>query len=267
MNPKLNVVVSRHRNILFIGPSGGGKAHIIQALSGHATSCQIAECSMVHYPALQYSDGKNANFILDFFDSRDFCDDRMSFQSMTEDWNTLVRRQLTAIHLVVVVLPVGHVPNLTVQKYLRILVDWEMKAENCIVLLNTTEMLDETALAQYEQHFRSADFLPSQLRPTKVIATCFPDPVRLEEPQRSAAAVKAGESRDAVLQCLLTSDAIDPFKPMTIGRSSLSHALSDTRADRCVCSLFNCCVVALGMLCTGIVLQCLQIGEQPPQSM
>lgn len=213
------------RSVLVVGPSGGGKSAVINALvqksvaasqlgTRHVTRDHIVQIADINYRT-------DPPIALDFYDTRGFMDNELSFEQMLPDLQRMVMDKLTKVDFVIFVLPIGRCPasmtkelSATVAK----LVEWGMLPEHVIVLLNKRDFITDEAVTSYVDEFRNTESIPKILRdnPTRLIPTCFMDVQTTDECARERAAKRVNGSVTAVLDLLLCRALTRPFEPRDI---------------------------------------------------
>ena len=198
-------------------------------LSLHIGMLPVTLTHMTQLPGFLFPGNDGMQYSLNCFDTRGFMDSHFSFLEMVDDWNTMVKNTLTEVHHVVFVLPIDRYSKSTIEELAKMvnqLTAWGMKSDNVVVLLNKRDFWSEEVIARYTEEFRSSEILPPLLREAFIIQTCFMNLEEVEAQVRDLIKPRVDDSRDLLLDKLLTSGTVNPFHPRRIQLEQEEAALA-----------------------------------------
>ena len=184
---------------------------------------------MNQLPGFLFPGNDGMQYYLSFFVTRGFMDSNFSFLEMVEDWNTMVTNTLTEVHYAIFVLPIDWYSKSTIEGLAQLvnqLTTWGMKSDNVIVLPNKRDFWSEEVIIRYTEKFRSSEIVPPLLRQAFLMQTCFMNIEEVDIQVRDLIKPRVDDSRDQLLDKLLTSGTVNPFHPRRIQLEQEEAALA-----------------------------------------
>ncbi|EGG19797.1 hypothetical protein DFA_06899 [Cavenderia fasciculata] len=232
------------RTVVFVGPSGSGKSEIINAIHDYCDTEKVesrldpksvTQDAVRDVGTLNFPNHNGTNFALRIVDTRGLTDSTSSFVQMIPQWNKLVSRELAAVHIVVFVLPLDRLSMSLLEELAmmtQFLINWGMKEENLVVILNKCDFFIESLVENYVQKLSHPDAkIPDIIRKAPVLRACFLNR-RVVIPEMEEHIEKLMvNSTNQLIDILLKSEKIVPFYPKeAILRQSLIDADNEKRA-------------------------------------
>jgi len=208
---------------MVVGPSGGGKSAMINAIQQRgvaitgASPNRVTEHMASHPFIIRYPN----NVTIKLIDTRGFLDTRTSFMDMVNEWNANVEKYINVVDYVIFVFPMQRFPaSLTkeLRDMVRTLEEWGMKQHNVIVVLNKTDFYTEAKVNEFIATIRARDDIPAILLSREIIPTCF---IQLDEEIRDefkpVLLGLIGPSLDRILdELFLIREDSPPFYPRQV---------------------------------------------------